>query len=31
MDIDVTMTITRFIPEIVWHAGVRAISLEMVY
>jgi len=31
MDIDVTMTITRFIPEIVWHAGIRAIPLERLY
>ena len=31
MDIDVTITITRFIPEIVWHAGIRTIPLERLY
>jgi len=31
LDIDVTMAIARVIPEIVWHTGVRAISLERFY
>jgi hypothetical protein len=31
MDIDVTMAIARVIPEIVWHAGIRATPLERLY
>ena len=31
LDMDVTMAIARVIPEIVWHTGVRAISLERFY
>ena len=31
MEIDVTMAILRFIPEIAWHAGIQATPLEMVY
>jgi len=31
MDIDVTMAIARFIPEIVWHADIRSIPLERLY
>jgi hypothetical protein len=31
MDTDVTMVIARFVPEIVWHSGTRASSLERLY
>ena len=30
-DADVTLTITKFIPEVVWHAGIRTIPLEKLY
>ena len=30
-DPDVVLTITKFIPEIVWHAGVRTTPLEKLY
>ena len=30
-DADVTLTITKFIPEIVWHAGIRTIPLKSLY
>lgn len=31
MDMDVSMVITRFIPDIVWHAGIQAVPLERLY
>ena len=31
MDMDVAMATARFIQEIVWHAGVRAVPLEKLY
>ena len=31
MDSDVIMAIMRFIPEVVWHAGIRTIPLERLY
>ena len=31
MDTDVIMAIMRFIPEVVWHAGIRTIPLEWLY
>ena len=31
MDVDATMAIMRFIPEIVWHAGIRTTPLERIY
>ena len=31
MDADVIMAIMRFIPEVVWHAGIRTIPLERLY
>lgn len=31
MEIDVTIAILRFIPEIIWHAGIQTIPLEMLY
>ena len=31
MDADVVLPIVGFIPEIVWHAGIQATPLEMVY
>jgi hypothetical protein len=31
MDMDIIMIIMRFIPEVVWHAGVRTIPLERLY
>ena len=31
MDADVIMAIMRFIPEVVWHAGIRSIPLERLY
>jgi hypothetical protein len=31
MDTDVIMAILRFIPEIVWHAGIRTTPLERLY
>ena len=30
-DADVILTITKFIPEIVWHAGIRTTPLESLY
>ena len=31
LDADVTMAIMRFIPEVVWHAGIRTTPLERIY
>ncbi|KAF9790540.1 hypothetical protein BJ322DRAFT_1037101, partial [Thelephora terrestris] len=31
MNADVVLAITKFIPEVVWHAGIRTIPLERVY
>ena len=31
IDLDVIMAIMRFIPEVVWHAGIRTIPLERLY
>ena len=31
MDADATMAIMRFIPEVVWHAGIRTTPLERIY
>jgi len=31
MDTDVIMVIMRFIPEVVWYAGIRTTSLERLY
>ena len=31
MDADVTLAIMKFIPEVVWHAGIRSIPLERLY
>ena len=31
IDADVSMAIIRFIPEVVWHAGIRTIPLERLY
>ena len=31
MDADVTMAIMRFIPEVVWHTGIRTTPLERIY
>jgi len=31
MDADALMTIMRFIPEVVWHAGIRTTPLERLY
>jgi len=31
MDLDVTMAIMRFIPEVVWHAEIRTTPLERLY
>ena len=31
MDMDVIMAIMRFIPEVVWHAGIRTTPLERLY
>ena len=31
MEIDVTIAILRFIPEIIWHAGIQTILLEILY
>ena len=31
MDMDVIMAIMRFIPEVVWHAGIRKTPLERLY
>ena len=31
MDADVIMAIMRFVPEVVWHAGIRTTPLERIY
>lgn len=31
MDADVIMAIMKFIPEVVWHAGIQAVPLERLY
>jgi hypothetical protein len=31
MDADVIMALMRFIPEVVWHAGIRSIPLQKLY
>jgi len=31
MDADATMAIMKFIPEVVWHAGIRTTPLERIY